>query len=51
MGRKLERLSQPVQVDKNNLYKVEQELKRLANQGETPSGRLPGMCIELDELR
>lgn len=51
MERKLERLSQPIQVDKSSLYKAEQELEKLTNQEKRLLDAYREGIIELDELR
>ncbi len=51
MERKLERLSRPIQVDKRNLYKVEQELEKLTQQERRILDAYREGIIELDELR
>ncbi len=51
MKHKLERLNQPVQVDKGNLYKVEQELDKLTQQEKRLLDAYREGIIELDELR
>ena len=51
LERKLERMNQPVKVDKSNLYKVEQELDKLAQQEKRLLDAYREGIIELDELR
>ncbi len=51
MERKLERLSRPVQIDKSNLYKVDQELEKLTQQEKRIVDAYREGIIELDELR
>ena len=51
MERKLDRLSQPMQVDKINLYQVDQELEKLTQQEKRLLDAYREGIIELDELR
>lgn len=51
LERKLERMNQPVKVDKSNLYKVEQELDKLAQQEKRLLDAYREGIIDLDELR
>lgn len=51
MERKLERLSQPIQVDKNSFYKIEQELDKVTQQEKRLLDAYREGIIDLDELR